>query len=111
MAGDRPKHLVLHLLEKHLRRFGLGVVIDGRGVEVSDLLVESLFRCADVADAGQPFVEIIPTLGLFQPRVVHGEALDEIFLENGICPAAELDTARRPHAVANGKDCVEIIML
>lgn len=111
MASDGPKHLVLHLFEKHLRRLRFWVVIDGRCIEVFDLLVETLFRCADVANTRQPFIEIIPTLGLFQSGVVHGGVLDEIRLENRICPTAELDTARRPHAVANGEDRVEIIML
>ena len=44
-----------------------------------------------------------------QPLVVHREALEQVFLEDGGSPATELDAARRAHAVADGEDGLEVV--
>ena len=45
-------------------------------------------------------------VGVLEPLVVHGEALDQVFLQNGGRPAAELDATRGADAVADGEDGV-----
>ena len=59
MPVGRPVHLVLHGLEEQLGQLGLRVVVDAGGVDVGDLLVEQPFAGADVADAGEQFVEVV----------------------------------------------------
>lgn len=82
----------------------VGAVVAGEGEEVAHFLVEALLRRADVADAGQQLVEVVPPAGLLQALVVHGEALDQVLLQVGGGPLAELGAARRAHPVAHGED-------
>jgi hypothetical protein len=111
VAGDGPKHLVLHLLEEQLGGLGLAVVVHGRGVDVADLLVEALLRGADIADARQQLVEVVPAAGLLEPGVVQHEALDQVFAQVGGGPLAELGAARGAHPVADGQDHVQVVVL
>ena len=48
---------------------------------------------------------------VFQPLVVENEPLDEVLLEPGRGPLAELDTALRTDAVADGEDGLQAVML
>ena len=106
-------HLVLHGLEKLLRQFGVAVVVDAGGVDVGDLLVEEPLAGANVANAGQQFVEVV--LPERAPRldalIVQREALDQQFAEPGRGPLPELGAARRTHAVADGQNHVEVVVL
>ena len=55
-----------------------------KGFSVSRPLGEQLFRGANVADALQQLVEVIPAAGILKPLVVHDEALDQILPEVGV---------------------------
>nr|WP_323034895.1 hypothetical protein [Pararhodobacter sp.] len=106
LASHGPEHLVLHLLEEQLGRVRTLVIVHGSGEQILHLLVEPLFRGADVADARQPLVEIVPLLCRLQLCVVHRKALDQIFLQDGARPAPELHAASGPDAEAHSKDGV-----
>jgi hypothetical protein len=97
-AGDGVQHLVLYRGEEGLRPLRLAVVIDAGGVEVSDLLVEPLFRSADLANLLQQFVEIIERAGIAQAALVDDESLDQIAPERRGRPLTKLRAAGRPRS-------------
>ena len=107
-----PVHLILDGLEEPLGHLGARVVIDARGVDVDDLLVEQPLARADVADAGQRLVEVVLADGApgLDALIVEHEPLDEQFPQLGRGPLPELRSARRAHAVAHGEDHVEAVM-
>ena len=53
MAGYGPMQLVLNYLEELLGALRLGVVVDGEGIDIPDLLVETLLRGSNVTYALQ----------------------------------------------------------
>ena len=108
-----PVHLVLHRLEELLRQLGVAVVIDAGRVDVGDLLIEETLAGANVANPRQQFVEIVlperaPGLDAL---IVQREPFYQQFAEPGRGPLPELGTARRPHAVADGQNHVEVVVL
>lgn len=107
----RVEHLVLHLGEEQGSRLGIVPVVDREREEVAHLLVEALLRRADVADALEQLVEVIPVGRILQALVVHDEALHEVFAQVRRGPLAELRAARRPHAIADRQDHVEVVEL
>ena len=50
-------------------------------------------------------------LAFFETRIVHGEALDGIFLNDGIGPFAELDSLGGIDLVADGDNCFQVVVL
>src|SRR6185437_14351789 len=111
-AGYRENQLVLDGGEERLGGFGGAVVIDAAGFEeVAVLLVEPLFRGADVANTAQQLVEIVEPARLLQPGVIEHETLDQEFAQHRGRPAAELAAARTADAVADGQNGVEMIDL
>lgn len=109
LAGGGVEELVLHLGEEEGGFVLAGLVVAAEGEEVADFLVEALFRGPNLADAGEKFVEVVPTTGVLQALVVHDEAFEDVFLEVGAGPLAELDAAGRTDAVANGENEVEVV--
>ncbi len=90
LAVDRVVHLVLHRGEELLRERVVLVVVDARGVDVGDLLVESPLAGADVLDAAGQLVEVVVAdLRVLQALVVQHEALDDVLLELVRGPLAE----------------------
>ena len=79
----------------------------------SDLLVEQPLGRADVADAGEQFVEIVAAerSSFFESLVVHREPLDQEFGETRRGPLTERGAAGRADAVADGEDRVEGVVL
>ena len=79
-----PMHLVLHRGKELLGHLGVRRVVHARGVDIEDLLVETPFGGPDVSNARQLLVEVV-LLALawliFQPLVVHGEALHQILAQ------------------------------
>lgn len=108
---DGPEHLVLDGGEEGAGLVAVGPVVDGRGVEVADLLVEALLGGPDGPDALEQLVEVVLPGSLGEAGVVHGEALDEVLAQDAGGPLAELDGARRGDAVADGEDHVEVVDL
>ena len=90
----RPVHLVLNHGKELLRGLGARIVIHARGVDVENLPPEHPLRGTDIADAGEQFVEVAATAGLLQAFVVHGEAFDQVLLQLGGGPLAELRATR-----------------
>lgn len=110
VAGDGVKQDVLDRGKKLLGGAVGLVVVGAEGEEVADLLVKAFLRGADVADAREHLVEMVrAAIGVFEPLVVHREAFEEVFLEDGGGPATELDAPRRAHAVADGEDGLKVV--
>jgi hypothetical protein len=104
---DGPVQLVLHRGEKPLGGLRRHVVVNGRGVDVGDLLVELALREPDLADALQLLFEIpIGEDGAtrLDALVVHHVGLDGELLDDARGPLAELHRALGIHLVAHGDD-------
>ena len=86
---DGPVQLVLHGGEEALGGLRRHVVVDGRGVDVGDLLVELALREPDLADALELLFEVpIAQDGAaaLEALVVHREALDGELLDDAWSP-------------------------
>src|ERR1039457_4231361 len=79
--------------------------------DTEDLPPEHPLRGTDIADAGEQFVEVVAAAGLLQAFVVHGEAFNQVLLQLGGRPLAELRTARREHAIPDRKYKLQVIVL
>ena len=112
MTCDGPMQFVLHDLKELVCLVGSWVVVDGKRVDVADLLVEALLRGADVSDAFQQLIEVVSakTAALLEPLVVHDEAFQQVLPEALGGPAAELGAAEGADAVADGEDGVEVVV-
>ena len=89
-------------------------VVHARRVNIEHLLVEAPLGRADVPDALQQLVEVILlplARRVLQPLVVHGEALHQILAQARRGPLAELRAAMAAHAVADGENGVQIVVL
>ena len=53
-------------LEELLGDGGARVILDAEGINLQHLAIEHLLRTADIADASQQFVKIIPLSGVFE---------------------------------------------
>ena len=104
-------HLVLHRGEEELRRPGPRIVVRARGVNIQHLAPERFLRRPDVADALQQFVKVSPATRLLQPLVIHREALHDVFPQPLRGSDAELRAALGFHAVADGDDDIQIVVL
>ena len=111
VSCDGPEHLVLDGGEEGAGLVAVGPVVDGRGVEVADLLVEALLGGPDGPDALEQLIEVVLLGPLGETGVVHGEALDEVLAQDAGGPLAELHGARCGDAVADGEDHVEVVDL
>jgi hypothetical protein len=88
------------------------VVVDARGVDVGDLLVEPALARANVLDAPGEFREVVVAdLRVLQPLVVQHEPLGDVFRELVRCPLAEAHGHRATHPEAQGQDHVEVVAL
>ena len=105
LARDCPVHLVLHGLEKQQAPLIGGVVINARGVNVRDLLVEPPLRGADVLNPSHQLFEIVEGLiWILQALVIEDKALHDVFPQSLGGPDAEAGGHRTGHAVADGND-------
>ena len=114
MAVGGPVHLVLDGDEEPLRGLDARVVVDAGGVDVEDLAVKDLLGGADVPDPREELVEVVGGAGagrVLEALVVEDEALDDELAEVGGRPLAELDAARGAHAVADGEDHRQAVVL
>ena len=96
LAGDGVMELVLDGGEKGTRGLGGGVVVKSRGVDIGDLLVETTFGEANLANLLEEFVEVAlgeARTAVFKTLFVHGPTLDGKVLDDGVGPFAELDGA------------------
>ena len=112
MAMSGPVHLVLNDLKELPRHFGVLIVVDARGVNVGDFLIEHPLAGANISDAGKQLVEVViakSPSGL-DAFVVEGEPFDEQFAQADGSPLAEGRAAGRSDAIADGKNGVEIVM-
>jgi hypothetical protein len=113
LAGDGEMQFVLHRLEKDLRIRVIRLVIRRQCQDFAHAQVHPALAGADVADAFEEFVEVVgdsrPGLVL-QALVIEDETLDEVLLELGRGPLAELDATRRTDPVADSQDGVQVVM-
>lgn len=109
MAGDGVEDLVLHLSKEDLGLPLAGLVVAAEGEEVAHLLVETLLRGADLPDAGEQLVEVVPAARVLQPLIVHEEAFHQKLPQMGGRPLAELGATRGADPVTDGEDEVEIV--
>lgn len=110
VARYGEEELVLHFSEEVLRLLSAALVVAAEGEELAHFLVEAFLGGADLADALEELVEVVPMLGIFEALVVHDEAFGDEFAQVGIGPAAELCAARRLYAEADGEDRFEIVV-
>ncbi len=75
-----------------MRRIALGIVIHAEGEDVADLLIESRFRCPDVPNAGEEFIEVVEAWVL-EAFVIHDEALHQVVLQRRRGPLPKLGAA------------------
>src|SRR5690554_2050187 len=102
MASGGIQQFVLHL-GKELRGLALtGLVVTAEGEQVANLLIEALFRSANITNAFQQLIEVIPAAGVLEALIVHHEALEQELLEMGAGPLTKLHATRRTHAIADG---------
>ena len=111
LAGNGKQQLVLGFGKEELGGTVVGPIVGTEREKVAHLLVKALLGGADLADAGQQLVEVVPAAGVLEPLVVHDEALDQILGQVGGGPLAELGAARRAHPVAHRQDHVQVVML
>ncbi len=106
--------LVLHGGKKTFGRLRRHVVVNRRGVDVGDLLVELALREANLPDALQLFFEILfredGTAGL-DALVIHHVGLDGELLDDAGGPLAELHGTLGVDLVAHGDDGGQFVML
>ena len=112
-----PMHAVMHLVlyrsEKALSGLCRRIVIDGRSVNVRNLLVKTTFRQTNLADALQLLLEIVfrkHRTAPFQPLIVHHPSLYGVVLDNRIRPLAELYGTLVIDLEAYGDNHLETIM-
>jgi len=74
-------------------------------------LIKKPLGKADFADARLQLVEVGHVASGFHALVIQGKALDDVFLEDGCRPDAELRGAFGVHAVADGDDGVEVVKI
>ena len=89
------------------------IVCAALGVYVRDFLIKAPFTGANVADAFQLFFKIIlpeEVLRLFQALIVHDIALDNVLLQDSVCPDAEHGGFFGVHPIADCNDRVQIIV-
>lgn len=111
LAGGGVKEFVLHLGEEQHGFLFAGLVVAAEREQVAHLLVKPFLRGPDLTDAGEEFVEVVPAAGILEALVVDDEAFDQVFLEMGAGPLAELDATRGTHAVADGQNEIEAVEL
>jgi hypothetical protein len=78
MAMRGPVHLVLHNLKELPRHLGVRVIVDARGIDVGDLLIEHSLAGANISNTGEQLIKVgiaesPPSLDAF---VVERETLD-----------------------------------
>ena len=108
-----PVHLVLFGGEELLRPPDIGGVINNRGVYIQHLLIETLLTGASVADAFQHVIEIVALTcagRIFQPRVVHHDALDQVLAHVRRSSLAKLCTAMAADTQLHGYDSLQPIV-
>ena len=104
--------LVLHGFEEGLGDLGALIVVDARGVDVGDLLVEQPLGRADVANAGKQLLKVIlpDSSSRLDALVVEDEAFDEKLSQLCGGPLAELSASRRADPIAQCEDHVEVVV-
>lgn len=81
------------------------------GVNVEHLPPEHPLTAANVANAGEPFLEEVTASGPLESGIVQREPLDEVFAQPLGRPNTELRAAMRTDAVADGQNGVEVVMV
>lgn len=91
-------HLVLNAGDELLRFFLAFPVVASQGKDFADALVDTCFAGANLADAGKQLIKVVhqPAAAL-EPLVVQREPLDEVFMQMGPSPLAELGAAGALH--------------
>lgn len=76
-------------------------------------MIEHALAGANVADAGEQFLEIVVTQRAsgFDPLVIEREAFDQKFAQSGRSPLAKRCSPCRPDAVPDGENGVEVVVV
>ncbi|MNR19683.1 hypothetical protein D3C85_1364900 [compost metagenome] len=104
MAGNGKVKSVLHMGIEQPGGFRFWVVIDAAlGKNICDLLIDAPLAGTNGAHALQQFAEIVlaEVTAIFQPFIIHGKALDDVFLDQGRRPDTELRRLCRIDPVAH----------
>lgn len=112
-TGHSEVQLVLRGLEKRLHLRILGIVVSRQSEDLPHPQIHPALAGPDVADAFQQLVEIVRharSRRVLQALVVHDEALDQILLQPGGGPLAELRASRGAHPVAHGENGFQVVV-
>ena len=92
VAVDCVVHLVLDFLEEDAGGRSIGVIVDGRGVDVRNLLIEAALAEADFPDLLQEMLEVIDIQegAVLHPLFVNDVATYGELAEHICTPLAEL---------------------
>lgn len=90
LTTDRPKQLILYLLEKVECNLRIGIIVLAEAVNVFHLLVKHFFLYPYLANALKQLLEVVHGTSAFESLVVQREPLDNVIAEPLCCPDAEL---------------------
>ena len=109
LTGDSKMELVLNGGEKVPGFAGLGGIINGGGVNISDLLIGHALAGADIADFLEQFIEEpgAEPGAVLETVAVNGKAFMDAIPQDANRPLAELGAALGIDAVADGDDRLE----
>ena len=102
-------HLVLHLLEEAARSRRIAVVVDGRSVDVGELLIESALTQAYLADFCQQVLKVVLTdeRAVLHALLVYHIATNSKLTQYRSGPLTELRGTDGVDTVANRDDGIE----
>lgn len=114
LTGDGKVKFILHGGKKLFGNFFVRVIIGtALSIDIGDLLIKAPFTGADVPNPFQLFFKIVfpkIVLRIFQPLIIHGKALDDVFFEHLGGPDPEMGRLFGIDSIAYGDDGIEVVV-
>lgn len=109
---DGIVHLVLDFLEKDAGGRSIGVIVNGRGVDVRNLLIEAALAQADFPDFFQEMFKVIDIQegAVFHPLFVYDVAAYGKLAEYICTPLSELSGSHRINTVSDRDYSIQIVV-
>lgn len=104
------QQFVLRVGEKHLRGLVRFVVVIAQGEEIAHFLIKPFFRCPDIPNLRQKFIEVIRSaVWVLQPFAVDDKSFAHEFRQISSCPLAELRATRTSYPKTDSKNHLQRI--
>ena len=113
MSVNCIMHLILHLGKKLLCRFCRAVIINGCGIDIRYLLIESTLRQTDLTNLLKQTIKVFcceHRTAIFQALVIHNPAFDGVVLYDTIGPFTKLHCSFIIYLESNRNNHLKIIM-